>query len=70
MTSDRRTTTAGKSAVRHQASNALSVAIPYTDAVVTDADVWDVTTHRARLDAEFGTPIFKSLTELVTHLGL
>jgi hypothetical protein len=38
--------------------------------VVTDADVWDVTTHRARLDAEFGTPIFKNLTELVTYLGL
>jgi len=26
---------------------ALSVAIPYTDAVVTDADVWDAATHRA-----------------------
>jgi len=38
---------------------ALSVAVPYTDAVVTDADVWDVATHRACLDAEFGTPIFK-----------
>lgn len=38
--------------------------------MVTDADVWDVATHRARLDAEFGTPIFKSLTELVTYLGL
>jgi hypothetical protein len=49
---------------------ALSVAIPYTDAVVTDADVWDVATHRAHLDTEFETPIFRSLTELVTYLGL
>ena len=49
---------------------ALSVAIPYADAVVTDADVWDVATHRAHLDDEFGTPIFKSLTELATYLGL
>ena len=49
---------------------ALSVAIPYTDAVVTDADVWDVATHRAHLDDEFGTPIFKSLTDLAAHLGL
>jgi hypothetical protein len=29
---------------------ALSAAIPYTDAVVTDADVWDAATHRAHLD--------------------
>lgn len=49
---------------------ALSVAIPYTDAVVTDADVADVATQRAGLDAEFGTPVFKSLTELATYLGL
>jgi len=49
---------------------ALSVAIPYADAVVTDADVWDAATHRARLDTEFGTPIFKSLTDVVTYLGL
>lgn len=39
---------------------ALSVAIPYTDAMVTDADVWDVAAHRACLDAEFGIPVFKS----------
>ena len=37
--------------------------------MVTNADVRDVTTHRARLDAEFGTPIFKNLTELVTYLA-
>ena len=37
---------------------ALSVAIPYADAVVTDADVWDGATERGRLDAEFGAPIF------------
>ncbi len=46
------------------------MAIPYTDAVVTDADVADVATQRAGLDAEFGTPVFKSLTELATYLGL
>ncbi len=46
---------------------ALSVAIPYTDAVVTDADVRHVATHRAHLD---DTPIFKSLADLVTYLGL
>ena len=49
---------------------ALSVAIPYTDAVVTDADVWDVATHRAHLDMEFGTPIFKSLIDAAAYLGL
>ena len=49
---------------------ALSVAIPYTDAVVTDADVAGVATQRAGLDAEFGTPVFKNLTELATYLGL
>jgi hypothetical protein len=48
---------------------ALSVAIPYTDAVVTDADVRDVATHRAHLDTEFDTPIFRSLTKLATYLG-
>jgi hypothetical protein len=47
---------------------ALSVAIPYTDAVVTDADVWDVATERAHLGDEFGTPVFKSLTELAVYL--
>jgi hypothetical protein len=49
---------------------ALSVAIPYTDAVVTDADVRHVATHSAHLDTEFATPIFKSLTDLATYLGL
>ncbi len=44
---------------------ALSVAVPYAD-----ADVWDVATHRAHLDEEFGTPIFKSLTDLAAYLGL
>jgi hypothetical protein len=48
---------------------ALSVAIPYTDAVVTDADVAHAATWGAHLDTEFGTPIFKSLTELVNQLG-
>lgn len=49
---------------------ALSVAIPYTDAVVTDADVANAATRHARLDTEFGTPIFKSLTELAAYLNL
>jgi len=40
------------------------------DAVVTDAAVWDVATHRAGLDTELGMPIFKSLTDVVTYLGL
>lgn len=46
----------------------LSVAIPATDAVVTDADVWDVATERAHLGDEFGTPVFKSVTELAVYL--
>jgi hypothetical protein len=49
---------------------ALSVAIPYTDAVVTDADVANAATRGTRLDAEFDTPVFKNLAELVRYLGL
>ena len=49
---------------------ALSVAIPYTDAVVTDADVASAATRGVRLDAEFDTRIFKNLAELATYLGL
>ena len=49
---------------------ALSVAIPYTDAVVTDADVANAATRGTPLDAEFNTPVFKSLAELVKYLGL
>jgi hypothetical protein len=49
---------------------ALSVAIPYTDAVVTDADVANAATRGTRLDAEFDTPVFKNLPELVSYLGL
>jgi hypothetical protein len=49
---------------------ALPVAIPYTDPVVTDGDVWDIATHRARRDDEFGTPIFKDLTDLGQYLSL
>lgn len=49
---------------------ALSVAIPYTDAVVTDADVANAATRGAHLDAEFGTPVFKNLTKLVEYLDL
>ncbi|MDT5082317.1 MAG: hypothetical protein QOJ80_6954 [Mycobacterium sp.] len=49
---------------------ALSVAIPYTDVVVTDADIWDVATNRARLHTEFDTAIFKSLIDAATYLDL
>jgi len=38
--------------------------------VVTGADVANVATQRAGLDAEFGTTVFKSLTELATYRGL
>jgi hypothetical protein len=49
---------------------ALSVAIPYTDAVVTDRDVCSAATHGTRLDKEFNTEIFRQLTELADYLGL
>jgi hypothetical protein len=47
---------------------ALSKAIPYCDIVVTDKEVWDVAVNRAHLDREFGTPIFRRLTDLMTYL--
>ena len=43
---------------------ALSVAIPYTDAVVTDRDVYTTATARTHLDQEFNTAVFSQLTEL------
>lgn len=49
---------------------ALSAAIPYCDAVVTDRKAWDVTKNRAHLDVEFGKQIFASLDDLVEQLGL
>ena len=49
---------------------ALSVAIPYTDAVVTDRDVRSAATHRTGLDKEFNTKVFSQLTDLAEYLGL
>jgi hypothetical protein len=48
---------------------ALSSAIPYCDIVVTDKKAWDVSTHRAHLDTEFGTTILARLPELREHLS-
>jgi hypothetical protein len=48
---------------------ALAKAIPYCDMVVTDGEVWDVAVNRAHLDEEFGTRIFRSLTDLATCLN-
>jgi hypothetical protein len=47
---------------------ALSKAIPYCDVVVTDSEAWDLAVNRAHLDREFGTPIFRRLTDLMTYL--
>lgn len=47
---------------------ALSIAIPYCDVVVTDAKVWDACVNRAHLDKEFDNKIFKRLTDLDSHL--
>lgn len=49
---------------------ALSAAIPYTDAVVTDRDVRSAATHGTHLDREFNTAVFGRLTELGHYLGL
>ncbi len=47
---------------------ALSKAIPYCDIVVTDSEVWDVSVNRAHLDQEFGTAMFRRLTDLAAYL--
>ena len=47
---------------------ALAQAIPYCDIVVTDSKAWDAATKRAHLDEEFGTAIFRRLTDLTAHL--
>ncbi len=47
---------------------ALAKAIPYCDIVVTDKKAWDVSVNRAHLDTEFGTHIFRRLTDLTAHL--
>jgi hypothetical protein len=47
---------------------ALSTAIPYCNVVVTDSKAWDVSVNRAHLDREFGTSIYRRLSDLATHL--
>jgi hypothetical protein len=49
---------------------ALSVAIPYTDIVVTDREACSAATHGTHLDKEFNTTILSKLTELGDCLGL
>jgi hypothetical protein len=48
--------------------DALSIAIPYCDVVVTDKKAWDVTVNRAQLDREFGTVIYRRLFDLAAHV--
>jgi hypothetical protein len=47
---------------------ALATAIPYCDMVVTDNKAWDTAVNRAHLDQEFGTAIFRRLTDLAACL--
>ena len=49
-------------------NTALSKAIPYCNIVVTDSEVWDVSVNRAHLDQEFGTAIFRRLTDLAEYV--
>lgn len=49
---------------------ALSVAVPYTDIVVTDREACSAATHGTHLDKEFNTTILSKLTELGDCLGL
>src|SRR5436309_2448162 len=48
--------------------DALSVAVPYCDAVVADKDAIDKL-RRSRVAERLGTPIFPSLGDLVAHLS-
>ena len=48
--------------------DALSVAVPYCDAVVADADAIDKL-RRSGVAERLGTPIFPSLADLVAHLS-
>ena len=43
--------------------------VPYCDIVVTDSAAWNTAVNRAHLDKEFGTAIFRSLTDLAAHLN-
>jgi len=48
---------------------ALAMTIPYCDIVVTDSAAWNTAVNHAHLDKEFGTAIFRSLTDLAAHLN-
>lgn len=48
---------------------ALAMTIPYCDIVATDSAAWNTAVHHAHLDKEFGTAIFRSLTDLAAHLN-
>ena len=48
--------------------DALSIAIPYCNVVVTDKKAWDVTVNRAHLDREFDTAIYCRLADLAAHV--
>jgi hypothetical protein len=48
--------------------DALSVAVPYCDAVVADGDAIDKL-RRSRVAERLDTPIFPSLADLVAHLS-
>jgi hypothetical protein len=48
---------------------ALAITIPYCDVVVTDSAAWDTAVNHAHLNQEFGTVIFRSLTDLAAYLN-
>jgi hypothetical protein len=48
--------------------DALSIAIPYCDIVVTDKKAYDTAKKRAHLDQEFSTVILSSLVDLAKYL--
>ena len=48
---------------------ALAMAIPYCDVVVTDSAAWNIAINQAHLDKEFGTAIFRNLTDLAAYLN-
>jgi len=50
-------------------NTALAVTIPYCDIVVTDSAAWNTAVNHAHLDMEFGTAIFRSLTDLAARLN-
>ena len=48
---------------------ALAMTIPYCDIVVTDSAAWNTAVNHAHLDKEFGTTVFRNLTDLAVHLN-